>query len=583
MDSQHAAASLAQILRSGRLVALVGSGASADYTDLGGRRYTGLLTPGGFAELVARSRPYVAPGLGFEGTCTEIRTREGRPALEALLLEHYRRPRTVEIPQAHQILAWLPFASYMTSNYDQFLEWKLEAEGRQIAVVVENEDLANIGRGSAPVVKYHGCVSRPRTMVAATDDYDNARISERTNLVRDLIKVNLARSNLLVIGHGLADVDLIRLMDELLRGLGTEYIPTIYIIREPERAGEPLDLPFQVELVFEDLTRFLSRMLHEYRATEHGAIPTAPIFEESWLDSAFFTQIRQVSFLPTETQVIDAFLIHLADEFAARTDVAGVTADAGVAVANAIAERPNYEALKTTWDNLRPKLETTSDTATGEETVREAIDLRNSKTTLFRAVGRKYVRRNDRLLLFSQSQRVLQALLGVSAAVQRTVDLFIAECRPKSPYPYDDATAICRLLADSHYNITVCPDVVATNLISTGQIDRIIMGTHAVYTEDGLPHSFVNTCGSLAVALAGERYSVPTLVIAELIKLKAVAAADAIGEMHSHQERDLLEAATGINELATRRSPVSHINIGYDLVPVSDLITVEVADDVAGS
>lgn len=582
METQSAAKNLARLLKQGRLVTLVGSGASADYVDERGRAYRGLPIPEQFVRLARESRDYLAEDTPFESACESIITHEGRVTLEQLLKQQYEVSRRSEMPPAHRILAWLPFAAYFTSNYDQLLEWAIEESNNEVpAVVIDNSDLARLARDAVPVIKYHGCVSRPMTMVATPSDY--AEFAERTNLVRDLMKVTLASSNLLVIGHGLRDSDLTNIINDLLTGLGKDYIPTIYVVREPARAGSDLDVKYKYIDVFEDLTVFLSRLLNVYRSMDRADVPYAVIVEEDWLKSAFFTSIRRISVLPTETQVIDAFLEHLADELSARTDVSGVVEDANSAVLQALDERPNYEALANAWSALNPLLAAVTDPAEAETMVREEIAQRAAKEPLFAQIGKQELTRNERILLYSQSKRVLQVLRGVPVQAQRTIDLFVAECRPKSPQPYDDATAIARSLADTNYAVTICPDVVAINLMSSGQITKVVMGTHAVFTTSGVPYAFVNTAGSLAVAIAAERYDIEVLVIAETAKLKEVDPNATSDEVRPSFEENLLTASTGIAGLESLRRPVDHLNIGYDLVPISGRMRVVVADGVERS
>jgi translation initiation factor 2B subunit (eIF-2B alpha/beta/delta family) len=578
MEPQFAASSLARLLKEGRLVTLVGSGASARHEDDHGRQYAGLPTPSEFVAKVRQLRTYIPEHSDFETACALIVEHESRIAVEQAIKQEFEIARPRELPPAQRVLAWLPFGAYFTSNYDQLLEWALEQEGRRPAVVIDNSDLARLSREAVPVVKYHGCVTRPRSMVATSRDY--VSFADRNSLVRDLMKVTLASSNLLVIGHGLGDSDLEKIIQDLLEGLGEDYLPVIYVVREPSRRGRDLDVGYNYVDIFEDLTHFLNRLLNAYRSVDRADIAYAVVLHEEWLKSAFFTSIRRISVLPTETQVIDAFLEHLADEFSARTDVRGVTDEANSAVLQALDERPNYEALTNAWRRLRGELEGLSDPADAEMLVREEIEVRVAKTPLFARIGLNHVKRNERVLLYSQSQRVLQALKGVPVQAQRTIDLFIAECRPKSPNPYDDATAIARSLADTYYGITVCPDVVAINLMESGQITKILMGTHAVFTIDGRPHAFVNTSGSLAIAIAAERFGIEMIVIAEEAKLKEVPPDSTADEVRQSFEENLLTVASGIADLRSLRRPVEHLNIGYDLVPIGPGIHVEVADAV---
>lgn len=582
MESEEAAKRLAEALRSDRLVVLVGSGASGTSKDSSGRIYTGLPTPREFVAAVAKRRQYIGTKWDFLQVCDEIFKRESRGSLEELLLNEFRRPESFHTPPAHKILAWLPFAAYLTSNYDQFLERELERVRRRPSVVITNDDLARIRRNSVPVIKYHGCVSRPGTMVATTADYD--QLYKSRELVRQLIAINLAKSNLLVIGHGLADTDLQKLLNDLLRDLG-EYVPTIYVVREPSTAGDGFSIPFRHELIHEDLTQFLNRLVHQYRTFSYNIKAGAPVFDEAWLNSAFFAELRQASVLPSETQVLDAFLSHLVDELTARNEVQSVRDDAAIAVKLALNERPNYKALIKLWSDIDDRLLSAGDdVATAEEMVRAVIEEREHRKTFFRQLGKTAVKRDERVLVFSQSQRVIQTLLGVTSTIQKTCELFIAECRPKSPFPYEDAAAICRELGETDFSISVCPDVVAINLLASRQIDKILMGTHAIYVDEkGEPYAFVNTCGSLALALAAEEFKIPVIVVGESLKLDMVPRDEAEDHLFKHDEHDLQAAASSLVELSTRRGAIHHTNIGYDLVQLSPMIRIEVPDAVASS
>lgn len=582
MKPSVAAGKAAEALRNNRLVALIGAGASARSEDENGVVYKGLPLPSQFVEQVSKNRAtsYVAADMDFTAACEAVVKHDNRAMLEEMLVKTYGRPSNAQAPPAHKLLAWLPFKMYISSNYDQFLENELERSNKPVAVLIENEDVAKVRREAVPLVKYHGCVSRPSTMVATPADH--VRVVEQARLLRQYIAVSLANSSLLVVGHGLGDEDLTELLLELVGDLD-EYAPAIFVIREPGASDGNLPVPYDHQVVTEDLTRFLSRVLHEVRA---GQAPSAsaPVFDEAWLSSPFFAQLRQASVLPSETQVIDAFLNHLADELRARSEVGSVLDDATSAVDRALDDRPNYAALRRTWDAITESLKDVGeDVPAAEDIVDRLIQAREEKKVLFGNLGRRVIRRQDRLLVFSQSQRVIQTLLGVNKGIQRTCEVFVAECRPKSPSPYDDAAAICRELRQSSYDVAVCPDVVAINLLANRQVDRVLLGTHAIYVDDRGQYAFVNTCGSLAIALAAEKYGVAVTVIGEELKVESVPREDAADHLFSHQEENLLASATGLVELTTQRGPVGHTNIGYDLVPFTSNMTIEVPDVVEDS
>lgn len=575
MSAPEAAELLGRALREDRLAVLVGSRTSAKAEDRSGRQYAGLPTPNEFVELCAKQFGYIDVHDSFNATCDKILDRDGRHLLEEVLLRYYQVPSAFEPPPAHRMLAWLPVSVFLTSNYDQFIERSLEREGRAAHALIENVDLARLKRWQTPVVKYHGCVTRPSSLVAATPDYD--MLEERRSLISDYIGAALAGKTLLVVGHGLADHDFARIINGLVLRLG-EYAPSIFVLRAEGHDGRLPGLRFPAEVVAEDLTQFLSRLLQQARHAEHSS--SLGSFDDQWMASAFFAALRKASVLPSETQVIDAFVTHLHEEISARDSVEDVLADAEAAVKLALKIRPNYEALRKSWLAIKTVLSPLSDTAAAEIALHDYRETRTRAIDHFKRLGARTITRNERILLFSQSQRVTQFLLGVPASVQKTIHLFVAECRPKSPRPYQDAAAICAQLAETYYSITVCPDVVAGYLLNSHQIDRLLMGTHAVFKEPDTEtlHSFVNTCGSRLLTLAALHQNVPIDVVGEILKVEVVPVLDARDHLHIHQESDLLENAVGLRDIRTRRSDVEHLNVGYDLIPIEAGIQIHLPD-----
>lgn len=211
---------------------------------------------------------------------------------------------------------------------------------------------------------------------------------------------------------------------------------------------------------------------------------------------------------------------------------------------------------------------------TAEIAVSDVIDLREQKKREFALVGRQVLSSSERVLVYSQSQRVLQFLTGAAAAVQRSIQLFVCECRPKSPSAYQDAAAIAAALSSTEYKITVCPDVVGLNLLANNQIDRVVLGTHAIYcssqTEPEDAHSYVNTCGTQAIAAIANLEGIPVEVIGERLKLEVATRESAESHFQSNQEEDLLQLAHALQQVEAFRIEIDHLNIGYDLVRVTD-------------
>lgn len=578
MEGSAAAEVLARALREDRLAVLVGSGASAATEAANGRKYPGLPTPAQFVERVAEEVGYVKREDSFTAACDAILEWERRAGLEDALLRHYRVADTQEAPPAHKLLSWLPFSLYITSNYDRFIELSLAREKRRPYVLVDNNDVGRLTRHDTPVIKYHGCVMRPESLVAASGDYEHLATSRW--LIGQLLAVSLARKSLLVVGHGLGDRDLARLVNDVLAHMHV-YAPSITVLREEGHAGKLPGVQYPYEVVGEDLTQFLNRLSHQYRNLQNATRPD--LFQESWLSSPFFAQLHHVAALPTETQVIDAFLTHLIDELGARCDVRSVVADARAVMENVLADRPMYGALRIIWESLQRELHDAANPADAETAVNRVRYGRRETVNVFKGAGCHLIQQDQRILLFSQSQRVLQVLRGVPVSTQRTCALFIAECRPKSATLYQEAVAICRELMDTEYRITVCPDVVAVNLITEGKIDQILMGSHALYVSDKnnpqeSVHSFVNTCGSLAITDAAVACGVPVNVVGERLKIQQVPLEKRKQHIHPREEENRLQSVVGIWDLDTAQREVMCRNVGYDLVDVRQGVRVCVPD-----
>ena len=50
--------------------------------------------------------------------------------------------------------------------------------------------------------------------------------------------------------------------------------------------------------------------------------------------------------------------------------------------------------------------------------------------------------------------------------------------------------------------------------------------------------------------------------------------------LHVHQESDLLESASGLRDMRTRRAEVEHLNVGYDLVVTETGIRIHLPDAI---
>jgi tetratricopeptide (TPR) repeat protein len=95
----------------------------------------------------------------------------GRAALEQHLVRVFDAP--TEPTTLQRTLVRFPWDVVFTTNYDRLLEQALHEQGREVDVVVEDTQVGRVTeRSRTTLVKMHGCVSRPHSLVVTREDYD---------------------------------------------------------------------------------------------------------------------------------------------------------------------------------------------------------------------------------------------------------------------------------------------------------------------------------------------------------------------------------------------------------------------------
>lgn len=112
-------------------------------------------------------------------------------------------------------LAEIPyFNRFVTTNWDPFLERSLEI----LIPMVEDRDLAFWDDRKRQVLKIHGCITRPYSIVATKTDYDNCL--ERTPLVFNKLKDLMATKTFIFAGYSLRDPDFLQIWQGITESLG---------------------------------------------------------------------------------------------------------------------------------------------------------------------------------------------------------------------------------------------------------------------------------------------------------------------------------------------------------------------------
>jgi hypothetical protein len=157
------------------------------------------------------------------------------------LLGQELRGETVPIPEAHRLAMRLPFAAWVTTNYDKLLERAYTAERGGMAKTLTHLDADTLGTllfDDVPyILKAHGDIDRPRSIVFTSRDYREL-IHDNTAFSMAFSAVLLTRA-VLFVGYSISDPDFNLLLDRQLvtfRGFVPERYALMPEVGEVERS-----------------------------------------------------------------------------------------------------------------------------------------------------------------------------------------------------------------------------------------------------------------------------------------------------------------------------------------------------------
>lgn len=112
-------------------------------------------------------------------------------------------------------LARMPyFNRFVTTNWDPFLERSLE----MLIPMIEDRDLAFWDDRRRQVLKIHGCITRPRSIVATTTDYENCL--KQNPLIFNKLRDLMATKTFVFAGYSLRDPDFRKIWEGITKSLG---------------------------------------------------------------------------------------------------------------------------------------------------------------------------------------------------------------------------------------------------------------------------------------------------------------------------------------------------------------------------
>lgn len=128
--------------------------------------------------------------------------QKGRNALGTYLQQKLDTTQ-INLNEPLRLVACLPISTIYTTNYDDLLERALHEANRSVAPVITPVQLAHVSSGRVCLVKMHGTLEQPETLVITLSDYNQYF---RTHaLIAQKLSTSLIDKTFLFIGYGLND------------------------------------------------------------------------------------------------------------------------------------------------------------------------------------------------------------------------------------------------------------------------------------------------------------------------------------------------------------------------------------------
>jgi len=114
-------------------------------------------------------------------------------------------------------IARIPFfRTIVTTNWDPFCERTVNV----LVPMVEDKDIPFWEENKRQVLKIHGCVTRPHTIVATLDDYNMCMKDKSRGAIFTKLRDLMATKTFIFVGYSIRDPDFKLIYDEVINNLG---------------------------------------------------------------------------------------------------------------------------------------------------------------------------------------------------------------------------------------------------------------------------------------------------------------------------------------------------------------------------
>ena len=555
-----------QILQ-GRCVLFLGSGVSATYTDPSGKKFTGYPTGSQLLTKLLNSRKYITEKMSLVDALTMKYLKEGRSGLLDFVNENISSTLPNLLP-VHMEIAKLPLSAIITTNWDLLIEKAMQMFHVDYHVIVQDTDIPIFRPSSVPIVKFHGTIDRPDTIVATLNDYQD--IFTKKPVVASLLRVLCAQGTVLFIGYSLDDTDFTTLYRGLKREL-SEFMPISYAVQFDPSPSSLEYWQYQgLHIIKSDATDFL-RTINTRLFLENVTALRGLGSVSEWHSTPFLRELLGVGSLPTESKVVDGILQQIIRILDTEPALEKIKQALTRALQTLIKHRPNYQVLKHLEEEVFPSWFNSSRTTF--EIRQEATRLLSKRDKIKTEIierGSAVIETGDRLLIYSQSTSVVNAVVYFlqTHPEENGIELIVCERRHKSPNPVHDALSLADKLSGFDVPIQVVPDASLAYLMDQGKVSRVLLGAHTIFEWPNGRIIFTNTTGTLMIVQLAAVYSIPVYVLAEEAKVASISqntSTDQSKRFEITDEIPLGNITPTLRDLMKSRG-ITYLNPGWDMI-----------------
>ena len=204
-------AGLVSAVKERQAVLFAGAGISYNAIKVGGAELRNLVG----AEIAKDHSTYDFSRRSLEDVCDEFEVLHDRPSLVDLVASFI--PQNGQPLQSH-IAAVSSFHFIVTTNWDLLFEAAYRHINQRYHILMEEADAPMFNYDQHNLLKIHGSIDRPRSLICTTDNYESYADTHPQLLSR--VGELIYNNTVLFVGHGLRDEHLRRLLANIRRQRG---------------------------------------------------------------------------------------------------------------------------------------------------------------------------------------------------------------------------------------------------------------------------------------------------------------------------------------------------------------------------